>query len=165
MSDACVTLLAGLGGALIGASAAIGGQWLDHRHQRRADRRRELVDLVARFWDSTDRLWTAERSLTYTIQDRIASREAGHMDRLQELDEKRLREIADKTEADSEARFLLAQLRLLYPSVVDAASRLRDASANFAFEDRAELDAQRQAALVAYEQAARRQLDSALTAE
>ena len=52
MSDAVVTLLAGLGGALIGATAAVGGQMLSNRHAREADRRREVVNLVARFWDA-----------------------------------------------------------------------------------------------------------------
>lgn len=158
MSETQVVLLAGLGGALIGALAALGSQGLAIWHQSRGERRREGVDLVSRFWAAADRLWTAVNSLEYTIVDLQASRQAGHGDRLDELDDRRLAEIAERKAATTEARFLLAQMRLLSPSLADPAQKLVEASSQFDHEHREALREFRETALEAFESAAIRSL-------
>lgn len=143
MSDAVVTLLAGLGGALIGATAAVGGQMLANRHARRADRRREAVELVAQFWAVAEQLWATTESLDYTIVDLI---------------QKRLELIADRKAAYAQARFLIAQMRLLYPSVAKPAEALMEASSNSDHKRQEEQREARRSALYMYEIAAGRLL-------
>ena len=157
MSETQVALLAGLGGALIGALAALASQGLAMRHQIRGERRRERVNLTSKFWAATDRLWAAANSLDYTILDIQASRQAGHHDRLDELNNRRLQEIAERQEAMTEARFLLAQMRLVHPSIAKSAQQLLDASSHFDHKHR-ETRQHRDDALDAFESAAIRSL-------
>lgn len=160
MSDAVVTLLAGLGGALIGGSAAMGAQWQANRHAREEDRRRERVDLVARYWEATDRLWQTSMSVGYLIEDMQSERQAGHTDRVRELEPQRLARLADRSSADSECGFLLAQMRLLGLSLVEEATTLRKASRYPRVQHDTAATAAHTAALEAYESAASRMLDS-----
>lgn len=142
-------------GALIGAGAAIGAQTLSHRSSKEFAQRKERVDLVVNLWSACDRLWRATCSLDYTIYDLMASRQAGHRDHLADLDDRRLSEIAEKHRAETDAAFLKAQLRLLHPSLAPAAEALRSASTKHKVEEHARYEADRQAALEAFEVATR----------
>lgn len=154
MDDATITALAGLGGALIGALAAIGAQALNHRHQGKAERRREQWELLARFWAAADRLSAAVISLDYTIGDIQASRQAGHHDRMPDLDSRRLAEIAERDAARGDVRVLLAQMRMLHPSLATPAQELFDASGVFDHQHRETMLQFREARLDAFETAA-----------
>lgn len=156
MSEAVVTVIAGLGGALIGGLAAVTGQVLANRHANEAERRRELVNLVARFWNAADRLWfagsglkTAQALYQMAVQD---ENQKSAFDTSKLIDSG----LADYRAAASEARFLNAQLRLLHTSVAAAAEALFQASDKFDVHK----EAARQAALETYEAAARKLLDS-----
>lgn len=140
---------AGLLGAFIGASAALGGKWIDARHARKAEKRRQTDELLAKFWEATDRLWRASMSLWQTIQDIQANRQT--RDPIDELEVRRLREIQEKQDARIEARFLLARMRLLKLDVVTAAEALVKASEFMLIKDLKKLEDARQAALDTFE--------------
>jgi hypothetical protein len=152
---------AGLIGALIGATAALAGQWLTVRHQRRAQRRRELIDLVAKFWDSADRLWRASEGLDTTVFSLLNVDKRNNPDAARVYQERRIQQLADKHAAETEGRFLIAQMRLLYPKIAAEATALCDASLHFEQGRGDELRAARQAALERYEQAATMLLNKA----
>jgi hypothetical protein len=159
MSDAVVTLVAGFGGALIGAGAAMGAQWLANLHGRREDRRRELVELVARFWDAADRRWRSSESLEYTILSLMNAEQSKNVEVARIYEERRQEGLANQHAAETEGLFLVAQMRLLHPAVADPAKELLAASSTFNHQQRDELRAARQAALEAYELAATRLLN------
>lgn len=142
-------------GALIGAGAAIGAQALSHRSSKEFAQRKEMVDLVVSLWSACDRLWRATCSLDYTIYDLMASRQAGHQDRVADLDVRRQSEIAERDRAATDAAFLTAQLRLLHPSLAPAAEALRSASTRHKIEEHIKYEADRQVALEAFEAATR----------
>jgi hypothetical protein len=150
--------VAGLGGALIGASAAVGGQMLANRHAREADRRREKVDLVAKFWDAADRLWRTSQALDITIMSLMNAEQSTNMDAVRLYEERRQESLADQHAAETEALFLIAQMRLLHPQVAGSAQALCEASNTFDHHHRDEMRAARQAALEAYEGDAKRLL-------
>jgi hypothetical protein len=152
MMDFAAALL----GALIGAGAALGAQALSNRSEKETVLRGEKVQLVSQLWSACDRLWRVTRALNYTIYDLVASRSAGHHERLPALNERRLTEIAEKHSAETDASFLTAQLRLLYPSIADEAATLLDASARHDVKAHRTYEDKRQVALEAFETAARK---------
>lgn len=62
-------------------------------------------------------------------------------------------------EAEADARFTIAQMRLLHPHLAAPAEALRAASGTYNYAKRQDQQAGRQSALDAYEAAARRILD------
>lgn len=99
--------LAGLGGALIGATATVVGQMLANRHAREADRRRELVDLVARFWGAADRLWRTTEGLNVTVVSLVNAEQSAHHEAAQLFEPRRQTGLAEQHAADTEALFLI----------------------------------------------------------
>lgn len=152
MSDVQVALISGLGGALIGALAAIGGVLLSGWLQSRDKRRSERIDLISRFWAATDRLWVVTEDLAFTVVDLQDVRQEGA--RLAAIDQRRLQEIAERREATAEARFLLAQMRLLHPVLADPAQRLFAASKKFNYRNADDDRVARATALEEFEEAA-----------
>ena len=162
-----MTLLAGLGGALIGATAAIAGQVISVRQQRLSDRRREQVELVARLWGAADRLWRHTQGLDSTLALMTVQTQTPE---IAETNQQEWRDAsAARLAADTETQFCLAQLRLLYPQVAKSANMLWEASRQFdqhhasgqahlGEAHRSEMRAARQTALEAYENDARRLL-------
>lgn len=146
--------IAGLVGALIGALAALGAQWLANMHERQAERRRQLVDLLSKHWDVCDQLWRVSMSARYTIEEMQAARQAGHSELIPELDERRRRELGESAARDSEAGFLIAQMRLLKLPVAEKAAELRKSSRFVSIKNSAHLHDAREQALTAYEGAA-----------
>jgi hypothetical protein len=142
-------------GALIGAGAALGAQTLSNRSSKEFAQRKERVDLVVHLWSACDCLWRATCSLDYTVYELMASQRAGHRDQLADLDDRRLSDIAQKHRAETDAAFLTAQLRLLHPSLAPAAETLRIASTRHKVEEHGKYEADRQAALEAFEVATR----------
>lgn len=125
MDPALISGGAGLLGAFLGASAALGGKLIDVRHARKAEQRRQTDELLASFWGATARLWYASIDLIATIQELQAKPSMALLD---ELKTRRLRETQRIDEARTEAHFLLARMRLLRLGVVAAAEDLLEAS-------------------------------------
>jgi len=109
---------------------------------------------VARFWDSADRLWRASEGLDYTILSLSNAESSKNVELVRLYEERRIDGLRRHHEAETESRFLIAQMRLLYPRIADQAGELIDSSLLFEHRRRDELRATRQKALDAYERAA-----------
>lgn len=154
-----VVALIGLGGALIGAAAAMGAQWQANRHERRERRRHELVELVSRFWEACDRLWRAEEGLTYAVMALSNAKSGGPVAEIYEA--RRQDSMSRRHTAETDGLHLLAQMRILHPAIAEAATGLYEASdANLEHEQKAALTAQRLDARHVFEEAASEFLDT-----
>ena len=151
---AWVSAGSGLVGALIGAAAALGGKWVDAHHVRKAEKRRQAEDLLARFWEAADRYWRTSKSLRDTIEDIQAARGARHP--VDELHARRKSLLAEVSTAEVDARFLLARMRLNgWPIAVTAGSFLA-ASRFEVLVDPVSVHQMRETALAEFEEEARR---------
>ncbi|MGY0386324.1 hypothetical protein ACWZJV_05075 [Nocardioides sp. WG-D5] len=165
MDPAWISAGSGLVGALVGASAALGGKWIDARHARKAEQRRQVDELLARFWEVTDRMWNHARdaySHSLSIQQlpvgtpAFDPEEAPPVSEEDHADWRRQRSEAHWLwgEANAEAGFLLGRMRLLKLSIAEAADTLRSTSA--LYDGKRESFGARDRALTAYEEAASR---------
>ncbi|MBG6095959.1 hypothetical protein [Nocardioides luteus] len=150
---AWVSAGSGLVGALIGAGSALGGKWVDAHHARKAEKRREANDLLARFWEAADRYWRTSKSLRDIVEDLQASRQAGHP--TDDLNVSRERAIAEMNSAQLDARFLLAKMRLNGWPIARTAESLLVASQFKVLVDPASVHRMHTAALRAFEKEAR----------
>lgn len=126
MDPALISGGAGLAGALIGASAALGGKWIDVRHARKTERRRQTEDLIAKFWEATNRLFQASKDLRFTIEEIQASRDAKAS--VDHLNAQRIRELEARKQAVTEVGLLHARMRLNQLGVAESAMKLIQAS-------------------------------------
>lgn len=156
MDDTTLTALVGLSGALIGALAAIGAQTLNNRHQEQAERRRELRDLIARFWADTDQVWRASQGVEVaTMQIQSAAGEGSLSEEFREAHERLRRENADRhNECEIDALRLLAELRIFYPALAEPASLVLARSRSFEHHKRREQREARSVAVRDFEEAA-----------
>lgn len=154
MSDAVVTLIAGLGGALIGATAAVGGQILAHRQAREGEQRQELIELTARLWECADRLWRASEGLEHAITGLMGSDRPGAEDRRAHYEEQRQDTMQRHHDAETQGRFIAAQMRLRKLAIHQQATALLDASTLFEHHERDALRQRRDRAVGEYEAAA-----------
>jgi hypothetical protein len=158
VSEPAVALLAGLGGALIGAAAAILNQRQANKHARDTDRRHEKVELVAQFWAAADRLWRAAESLAVDIISLSNAQGSANDESIRVYTQRWRESLSRRDTAGTEAAFLVAQMRLLYPGIADDAEALRSASSTFELEHHDAHRAAHQSALESFEGAAQRLL-------
>lgn len=168
VDTAWISAGSGLVGALVGASAALGGKWIDARHARRAEQRRQAADLLARFWEVTDRMWRLNAEADHLVQLDGAYPVGEHPDPSQpsaseevHADWKRRAVEARQgvEEANNEAGVLLGRMRLMSLPIAEQAEALRFASSRHDYFSTAAAT-ERTQALHAYEEAASRLMTS-----
>lgn len=151
----------GLVGALLGASAALVGKWIDGHYARKAERRQRAGDLLAQFWEVTDRMWRLcrraaelEHWTTHPVDESPAPDEPSVSEATIADFHAQLAGVRSRLEeANIEAGGLLGRMRLLNLPTAEAAKALRVGSAHF---DGAKSIKKREQALAAYEEAASR---------
>lgn len=165
VETAWISATSSLIGALIGASAALGGKWFDDHRSRKAEQRQRGTDLILQFWEVTDRMWRFSHETVELEQQIDGGPDAESADPEEEPESEiwRARRAARSRprltearngweEASAEAGRLLAHMRLLNLPFADEASELRLASARF---DGGKSIEKRKEAVAAYEEAAR----------
>ena len=116
---------------------------------------------MARFWGAADRLFAAAVSHERAARRMHAAEGENDQELAYAYEEKSRAAANDISGAHSEARFLIAQMRLLYPDVATPADALRRASIDAQVQGATkETLVERQTALASYEAAARSLLQS-----
>lgn len=115
-----------------------------------------MEDLLARFWEATDRFWRTSEALRWTIYGIQSERQAEKS--IEALESRRREEIAQTNEAELEAKFLLARMRLLGWPITEAAQALLTASHFTSIDHTMQLKEARTAALGSFEKHATKAL-------
>ena len=165
VDTAWISAGSGLVGALVGASAALGGKWIDAHHARKGEKRRQTGELLAQFLEVTDRMWRLNEEADDISRDmgqfpvgewRHPDVEESEVTDSEHLDRRRqLRETYQRArEANAEAGVLLGRMQLLALSVANSAEDLRQASSFYSHRNEPEVTTTRKKALDAYMKAA-----------
>ncbi|MEU4449885.1 hypothetical protein AB0F44_01075 [Nocardioides sp. NPDC023903] len=169
MDPAWISAGSGLVGAFVGACAALSGKWIDARHARKAEQRRQTDELLVRFWEIADRMWRLSEEGHFTIRtiDNLPVGEPA-MPGAPPVSEEDHSVLAQQVrdayravrEAEIEAGVLLGRMRLLSLPIAEYAVALRDASVHYHYNRDDDAFSKRAAAVAAYEAAASRFITS-----
>lgn len=148
VDPAWISAGSGLLGALVGAGTALAAKFVDTRHERAMESRRQVEDVLMRFWEAIDRGWRTHEATVYTIGEMQIAQEAGNP--IEDLEARRQSQLREVAEAGQEARFLAARMRFLGWPIADTADALRIATGWVDLDSR-ELLLKRDAALAKFQ--------------
>lgn len=158
MSPNEVTLIAGLGGALIGGAGAWVAQAIAAINTRKADQRRERVELIARFEAATERIWRGDAGRQLSLQELKGASDRNQQKAVEFYAAQMIKDQDASVAAHADAAMALAEIRVLEPSLADTAKTLFEASNTYDLANAASTRATREQAVTAYEAAARKLL-------